>query len=147
MRSLLLLCLLVAGCNYVRPRLGSSNPRDRSLPGRGVAIDTVPRPPRPDLGDDQTAKRRRQCRNSGVPSGWVITSYEVARDCPGYTAGQYNAAILELLSPYRYNDFLTVCADQRVPGGWEYDAPAPGGCPGARVGEGEPTGMQIRKVR
>ena len=123
-----------------------ADPTVRRVPGRGGIIDTVPQTVRPDLGSDETSKRRRQCRGRSVPGGWVITAYEVARDCPGYTAGQHNAAILELLTPYRYGDIITVCADQRVPSGWEYDAAAPGECTGAAVSEGDPTGMRIRKV-
>ena len=92
------------------------------------------------------------CRVHSVRSGWIAIRYvESTLNCPKSTDPEdpYTTAIIERYSHKTIGETMVVCADQPVPREWvrEYRQDVSGDCAGARVREGSPTVMQIRRVR
>jgi hypothetical protein len=147
------LVVLLAGYGVsIQPRISSSGPDEPSgFPGSG---DPGPISGSPGLGavpEDRTSVEQI-CRLDRVPFGWVVVAYAEGREsCPQALDedNPYNVAFIE---QYRYRapgTILTICADQPVPRGWVREPPRDddGECAGARVKEGMPTAVQIRRVR
>ena len=144
------LVLMLAGCGSgVRPQITVGEP-DRTFGG----------PPRdrlgPRLAPDRDEERDKNpmvdevCRVNAVRSGWIATRYtESTLNCPKSTDpdDSYNAAIIERYSHKQIGETMVVCADQPVPREWvrEYPRDVNASCPGARVREGSPTVMTIRR--
>ena len=149
MRAVLLIVLLITGCNYAAPIIGGG-PAD---PSRGPVVRRVPvdtatgitwpgnaLPPQSNL-----AREQRICRTQKKPAGWVIRAYETMEGRCAKTPGEkYNVALIERLDFYRYGDTIAICADQRIPDGWSVAPDDPSvECPGARVIGGSPTAIVI----
>ena len=141
----LALAVILAACSSITPHVGTRGPAGPTLgppdPTAGVA---------PDLpGEERTnARIRTACRTASRGDGWVATAYlHRMRGCPASPGDQgYTGAVLEYVGDRPPGAIAIVCADQRPPRGWSNDlAPTDFECPGARVGEGEPTAKTIRR--
>lgn len=149
---------------------GRDGPTTRTLPGAppGTSVIPVTGPTRPgappavlptgELPGPTTGTRyadeRRVCRTSGVPRGWIAVAYvdDAGSQCPARTGADSLATSMVLT---RYADRprgtdLDVCADQRLPRGWERvmheDTEDATRCPGAAP-EGKSTTRRIRRMR
>lgn len=135
----ILALVLLSGCGTTfRPRApgdGAPVPGSESI-SRGPQIEDAP--------------MREVCRVTGR-SGWIAVAYTVAGDrCPPNRDREnpYNGATLLRHDLQPRGSKLVVCADQAVPRSWQRVAdPVEGECVGARVREGWPTRMVIRRVR
>lgn len=91
------------------------------------------------------------CRTQAMPTGWIAIAYMDEGDkCPRTDeANRYNAMTIERYAGKPVGSVMYVCADQGVPRHWIRDGSPPGSgeCPGARVGEGRPTMLAIRRIR
>ena len=98
----------------------------------------------------EDAPMREGCRVTGR-SGWIAVAYTVAGErCPPNRDPEdpYNGATLLRYDLQPRGAKLVVCADQPVPRGWQRATdPVEGECVGARVRDGSPTRMVIRRVR
>ena len=151
--ALTLVLTMVAGCGTTgRPQVivgepdrgFGSPPRDRLGPRLS---------PDRDEDRDKNPMVDEVCRVNAVRSGWIATRYtQSTLNCPKSTDPEdtYNTAIIERYSHRQIGETMIVCADQPVPREWvrEYnrDRDASATCPGARVREGAPTAMTIRRV-
>jgi hypothetical protein len=84
-------------------------------------------------------------------SGWIATRYlQGAENCPESTDPEnpYTAAVIERYSHKPVGATMVVCADQSIPRQWvrEYPRDVRATCQGARVRDGAPTVMVIRRV-
>src|SRR5262245_30788354 len=144
--STLVVALVLVGCgSSIRPRLGRG-PEPSDFPQGG------PRPTRDlDPPGDAVPVIEKVCRSQAPRSGWIVTSYiQGAPNCPISTdsSNAYNGAIIERFGSKPVGSTIVVCADQAIPRLWvrEYAQEAGTACPGARVRDGEPTAMVIRRV-
>lgn len=143
--------MLLAGCGTtIRPhvttggtdRLGGSPPTERLGPRLAPEKETSPGP---------SSLVDQVCRVNAMRSGWIATRYmEDAGNCPESTDPEnpHNAAVIERYSHLPIGATMVVCADQPVPRDWvrEYNRDLKATCPGARVREGAPTVLLIRRV-
>jgi hypothetical protein len=142
----LALVMAVAGCTMAVPRAeGWGTPGSPGDPSG--AVGTLP----PGTAGGRPAVDRA-CRAHGVPRGWVATAYVSAGDaCPRWRDDEsvYNAAVIERLEGRAVGTRMTVCADQGVPRTWRRETvrDTRAQCVGARVAEGRPTTMVIRRYR
>ncbi|HKJ93952.1 MAG TPA: hypothetical protein VJ957_12355 [Longimicrobiales bacterium] len=93
---------------------------------------------------------RRACRADARPRGWIAVSYlRLGDECQKVAEGDpYNGVLLQKYFDWPTGGVLDICADEVVPRGWfELMEPAARACKGARVKEGEPTAIRIRKAR
>ena len=93
----------------------------------------------------------RVCRSQAGRGGWIITGYvQGARNCPTLSdsSNVYTGAIIERYSSKPVGSTMVVCADQAIPPLWvrEHQKEAATACPGARVKDGQPTAIVIRRV-
>jgi hypothetical protein len=148
--ALSIVVVLLAGCGVsFYPRMGSGT--DRSpIP----TDDTLrPGPPSPLGGDTEIRPAIEQiCRARPTPSGWVIIAYAAGGDaCPASREPDdaYNVAVIERHSERPVGSTMIVCADQAIPRDWVRDRRPhdEAACPGARVGDNEPTVSMIRRIR
>ena len=133
----------------VRPHIRQSGPDGQSGPviGRGAEADTA------SIGiatPRHGTLVRRVCRAQGWSNDWIATAYENASgECPRAAESDSTsyAAILVRLDAHPTGTTLEVCADQRVPRGWELvrveGAAASQRCPGA----GRDGASAIRHIR
>jgi hypothetical protein len=151
---------LLVGCGVsVQPRVGMG---DGDGFGRGGSLGTpqVPRPGslpgatpgRPAGGPIESAMIDYVCRAAPMPSGWIAIAYqEGGENCVRSTDpdNPFTVAMIQRYDTAPVATTMTVCADQRVPRNWARERGlAPGsGCAGARVGEGQPTAVVIRRIR
>jgi hypothetical protein len=145
----LVLVSAVAGCTMAVPR-GEAWPPPGTPGDPSGTIGTQP-PSEPGMAGVRLAVDR-VCRARGVPRGWVATAYVSAGEaCPRWRDddGGYNAAVIERHEGRPVGTRMTVCADQGVPRGWmrETMRDTRVQCVGARVAEGRPTTMVIRRER
>ena len=139
---------LVAGCGTtVRPhvRTGGTDQPPGMLPGGRLS-------PRPDGGvaDEVQPVIDQVCRAQATRSGWIAIRYlQGAENCPESTdpENRYTAAVIERYSHKPIGATMVVCADQPVPRHWvrESNRDERANCPGARVRDGAPTVMVIRR--
>ena len=142
---------LVGGCGItVRPHLGT---RDIDQPAGVLPGGRASPRPAPNVGQlDETQPAVDQvCRVQPMRAGWIATSYLQGGDtCPESTDPEnpYTVAVIERYSDKRVETTLMVCADQSIPRQWlrESNRDVSATCSGARVREGEPTVMVIRRV-
>jgi hypothetical protein len=148
-----LVMTLLAGCGTaIRPQVTVGEP-DRTL-GSPPRDRLGPRlAPDRDEARDKNPMVDQVCRVHSVRSGWIATRYtESTLNCPKSTDPEdsYNTAIIERYSHKQIGETMVVCADQPVPREWarEYhrDRDVSATCPGARVRDGSPTVMTIRRV-
>ena len=146
-----LVLTMLAGCGTViRPHVSTgdsdrplgSPPRDRLGPRLAPNHEESP---------DANPMVDQVCRVHAMRSGWIATRYaESTLNCPKSTDPDdpYTTAIIERYSHKPIGASMVVCADQPVPRQWvrEYGRDISGDCPGARVREGSPTVMVIRRV-
>jgi hypothetical protein len=138
------------GCGTtVRPhvRAGGSGPPTR-LPG--TRVNPRPDPERGDVDDSQPVVDQI-CRTQAMRAGWIATRYlRGADDCPESTDPEnpYTAAVIERYSHRPIGSTMVVCADQAIPRQWVRDSnrEVHTTCEGARVRDGVPTVMVIRRV-
>ena len=141
---------LVAGCGTTfRPhvRTGGTDQPPGMLPGGRLS------PPDGDrVGADEPQPVIAQvCRVQAMRSGWIATRYlQSAENCPESTDPEnpYNGAVIERYSHKPVGATMVVCADQLVPRQWvrEHNQDVRATCQGARVRDGAPTVMVIRRV-
>lgn len=142
-----LLALLIGACSLpsTEIRSGPDRPGGDPLP----PPEMFPTPDRPE-GRAPQQDVREACRAAPAPRGWIAIRY-VAREgeCPGLPFYDgYTGVLLQYYADKPVGTMLVVCADQPPPRGWLRDwAPESESCPGARVDEGEPTAVAIRRVR
>jgi hypothetical protein len=132
--------LVIAGCGTaVYPRISADAP---PLPGARPPV-LQPRPTSD--GGEMGMLVRRACRTRSVPAGWVVTAYEASDECPPRAEDEtHTVAVLERLPAA--GAMFTMCADQPVPRGWTRSSMlATRECAGARVREGTPTSVTIRR--
>ena len=143
--------LSLAACGTtIRPHVtqGGTGRPNGGLPGGGLN-------PRlgPDVGaaDEPRPVIDEVCRANGMRSGWIAIRYlQRGENCPASTdpENQYTAAIIERYDLKPIGATMIVCADQPLPRDWarasNQDVQAT--CEGARVKEGSPTVMVIRRV-
>lgn len=149
---------------------GRTEPSTRTLPGAptGTSVRPLPVPgatqpevppsvlppgelPGPSTGT-RYAGERRACRTSGVPRGWIAVAYVdgAGSQCPARTGVDSLATSMVLTrhSGLPRGAELDVCADQRLPRGWERvlheDTEDATACPGAAP-EGQSTTRRIRR--
>ena len=84
-------------------------------------------------------------------AGWIATRYlRGADNCPESTDPEnpYTAAVIERYSHRPIGSTMVVCADQALPRQWVRDSnrEVRATCEGARVRDGVPTVMVIRRV-
>ena len=142
---------LVAGCGTtIRPhiRSGGTDQPSGILPGGRLS-------PRPDAerggADEAHPVIDQVCRAQAMRSGWIATRYlQGAENCPESTDPEnpYTAAVIVRYSHKPVGATMVVCADQAVPRQWvrEYNRDVGATCQGARVRDGAPTVMVIRRV-
>lgn len=145
------LVLALTGCGTaIRPHVTTGEP-DRPL-GSPPRDRLGPRlAPDRDEARDKNPMVDQVCRVHAVRSGWIATRYtESTLNCPRSTDPEdpYTTAIIERYSHRQIGETMVVCADQPVPREWvrEYPRDVSAACPGARVREGSPTVMVIRRV-
>ena len=144
--------MLLVGCGTtIRPHV-STGERDR-LGGAPPAGRLGPRltPENETTGSTSSPLVDQICRAHAMRSGWLATRYtEDAGACPKSTdpENSLNAAVIERYSHLPVGATMVVCADQPVPRDWqrEYNRDVRATCPGARVQEGAPTVLVIRRV-
>ncbi len=142
--------LIASGCGTtIRPRVGAGGsdqppgipPGDRLGPliGPGSVADNV----QPVVDE--------VCRVSATRSGWIAIRYlRDEKNCPASTDPEnpYTVAVIERYHEKQVGTTMVVCADQSVPHGWvrESNRDVRTTCEGARVRDGSPTVMTIRRV-
>jgi len=140
--------LFAVGCVSLQPHLGTggSAPQpDHGGIGPTPTPTAMPGPAgRPVI--DQI------CRSHPRPSGYIAIAYTVAGErCPRNTdpENEYNGAVIERHAARPVGSIMIVCADQGLPSGWtrEHSRKPATGCTGARVRDGRPTAVTIRRVR
>ncbi len=159
-------------CGAVRVGSIHGDTRDgaspRTLPGAppGTSVIPVTGPTRPEVPPSvlppgelpgpgtgtRYAGERRACRTSGVPRGWIAVAYVdgAGSQCPARTGVDSLATSMVLTrhSGLPRGAELDVCADQRLPRGWERvlheDTEDATACPGAAP-EGQATTRRIRR--
>ena len=143
--------VLLAGCGtIIRPQVSTGG--DDRTAGFPQRPHLIPQPtPDRDGAPDGQAMIDKVCRVQAMRSGWIATRYtEDAGNCPESTDPEnpYTAAIIERYSNKQVGSTMIVCADQPVPRQWvrEYNRDASISCQGARVRNGEPTAIVIRRV-
>lgn len=141
---------LVVGCGTtIRPvvRGGSEQPPGL-LPGNRMG----PRPvPEDGVADDAHPVVDQICRSQAMRSGWIAIRYlQGGENCPASTDPEnpFTAAVIERYELKPVGATLVVCADQSIPRQWvrEHNQDVRNTCEGARVRDGAPTVMVIRKV-
>jgi hypothetical protein len=154
MRAALLLTLVLGACSTVRPfapapippTTATQQPMRPGLPPTGNPVPTA----MPGRSESSLPLIQRQCRGVNVPRQYVVVSYEQSAACPKVAnENEFTMAVIELHSNRQIGEFMTVCDDQGMPRGWVRDrrhSPEVA-CPGARVGDGKPTSVVIRKQR
>ena len=142
---------LVAGCGTtVRPHVsgGGTDQPSGILPGGRLS-------PRPDtergVADEAHPVIDQVCRAQAMRAGWIATQYlQGVENCPVSTDPEnpYTGAVIERYSHKSVGATMVVCADQSVPRQWvrEYNQDVRATCQGARVRDGSPTVMVIRRV-
>lgn len=135
--AILVLTLLPACGATIQPRAGDSDaPQPESISRTGQAAEPI---------------IREVCRVS-VRSGWIAVAYTRGSNrCPPNREADnpYNGAMIMRHDQQPLGAELVVCADQPVPRNWRRESlsPTDGECVGARVPEGQPTMMVIRRER
>lgn len=112
----LLLAGLTAACGTtVRPHAPPDPGPQPPLPV--VDPDGSPHP----TSDPRRSDARTQyvCRSAQLSTAWVILDYVESPECPGMGGERYNGAVVVRHSAYPRDSELVVCADQRVPRGWD----------------------------
>jgi hypothetical protein len=146
--ALAIAILLLAGCGVTfHPRVGGDQPpipTDEGLAG--------PAPARVHGGAESGLMVEQLCRARGTPRGWVVVAYAIGgENCPPSRDAEdpYNVKLIERYADKRLGSTMIVCADQAVPRNWVRSGMPEGraDCPGARVSDGAPTVMAIRRVR
>jgi hypothetical protein len=148
--TLTLALAFASGCGAV------SQPRVRGVADTPLWERTGARGiPRPDtargISDDFRPAVDRVCRSEGMRSGWIATAYVKGGDAcldARNPDKPYTAAVIERYSNRLVGATMVVCADQAVPRQWMREAVRDEGrtCEGARVGEGAPSVMLIRRI-
>lgn len=140
--------LVVASCVSVQPR-ASTGGGPAGIPGDD-GMTPYPRPASGDVMRDTNPAYAQVCRGR-VPGGWIPVAYLHGGDeCPPPRDADdpYTAATIVRYADRTVGTVLEVCADRGVPGGWVREGgTAESTCPGARVGDGQPSSMRIRRVR
>ena len=152
MRAALLLAVVLGSCSTVRPFAPAPIPPTTAPepPMRpGLPPNGKPTPPAPPtLSENELPMIKRQCRGVSVPRQYVVVGYEQSSACPKIVnENEYTMAVIELHVNRSIGEYMTVCDDQSMPRGWVRDrrhSPEVA-CPGARVGDGNPTSVVIRK--
>jgi hypothetical protein len=140
--------LLAGGCVSIQPRVGTG---PDGFPPDGGSIGVIPTPTAMPTTGGRPAILQ-VCRAHGRPSGYLAISYTMAGDlCPQNPNSDdpYNGAAVERFTDRPVGSIMVVCADQGIPGNWVRDhrRQVAAGCAGARVREGQPTTVRIRRVR
>ncbi len=149
-RRLALAAILLAACATPEARTPGQPgipqpgiyPRGRGSPG------PMPSGP-PGRVPEGTTSIEEVCRTQ-IPGGWAAIRYVPGGGrCTGPVGedGDYTAAVVRRLDGLPVGVTLSICADQAVPRGWYVEGDGEGACPGARVGEGKPTTIRIRRGR
>ncbi len=117
---------------------------------RGVGLSPRPDPERGDADVTQPIVDQ-VCRAQPMRSGWIATRYlRGAENCPESTDPEnpYTAVVIERYSHQPVGATMVVCADQSIPRQWvrDYNRDVRASCEGARVRDGAPTVMVIRRV-
>jgi hypothetical protein len=113
---------LLAACGATITPRGGSTPTDPGRPTPQPDVGTV----RPGVSDVATRSAvgatptKTICRSSPTPGGFVAIDYLDSASCTA--AGDsldYNAKIVADISGMPIGSTLRICADQRVPTGWD----------------------------
>lgn len=135
--AFLFLAVLPSCGATIHPRVGDGEvPTPESISRTGQALEPI---------------ISEVCRVS-VRSGWVAVAYTLgSKRCPPNREADnlYTGAMVMRHDQQPVGAELVVCADQAVPRNWRRESlpPADGECVGARVPEGQPTMMVIRRER
>lgn len=143
--------IVAAGCGTtIRPHVrsgGTDQPSGVQPGGRlGPRSD-----PDPGVADEIHPVIDQVCRAQAMRSGWIATRHlQGAENWPESTDPEnpYTAAVIERYSHKPVGATMVVCADQSIPRQWvrEYPRDVRAACHGARVRDGAPTVMVIRRV-
>lgn len=138
---LVVLTLAVSGCAQALMNSGT--------PDMGPVIPDIGEKmgDRPTLGSPGGMTTREVCRTGAQPAGWIAVQYVERTGCAPSPGGGPDGAILVYIANRELGATVVICADQRTPRGWSRQA-APDGaaCEGARVREGRPTAVEIRRI-
>lgn len=144
------LTLLTACGTTIRPHVSVGG--DGRPPGAFPGGRLDPRPDEDRANAEYDGRTIDQvCRTQAARPGWLATRYlEGAENCPRSTDAEnrYNVAVIERYSHLQVGTTLVVCADQPIPRDWvrERNQEVRSSCEGARVKDGEPTVMMIRRI-
>ena len=142
--------VLFTACTSVRPRVsrGGTDQPTSILPGSLSG----PRPgPEPAIDGNAKPIIDEICRASGMRAGWLAIRYvQGGANCPANTdpGNPYTASVIERYDQKPVGAEMVVCADQTIPHQWVRTTSqhVQTTCPGARVRDGSPTVMVIRRV-
>ena len=142
--------LIVTGCGMtIRPRVdaGGSDQPPAIPPGNRLGPRTGPG----NLADDAKPVVDEVCRVNATRSGWIAIRYiRDEKNCPAPTDAEnpYTVAVIERHYDKPVGTTMVVCADQSIPRDWirESNPDVRATCQGARVRDGAPTAMVIRRV-
>ena len=143
--------MLMSGCGTtIRPHVSTGGLDGQRMfpPGQRLGPQRGPESvAEPDVGTTVD----KICRSRGMRSGWIATRYaEDTGNCPESTDPEnpYTVAVIERYSHRPVGSTMAVCADQPVPREWvrEHNRDERISCPGARVRDGAPTAIMIRRV-
>ena len=142
--------MMVTGCGTtIRPRVGAGG--SDQPPGIPAGDRLGPRMGPGNVADDAQPVVDEICRVSATRSGWIAIRYiRDEKNCPASTdpGNPYTVAVIERYFDKQVGTTMVVCADQTVPHGWvrESNQNVRTACEGARVRDGLPTVMSIRRV-
>ena len=146
------LALIAIGCGTtIHPHVtaGGTDRPPGLAPGGGRLN---PRPvPEAGVVNEASPVFAQVCRIEASRPGWIAIRYvQGVDDCPKMTDAEqtYTAAVIERYTHKVVGATMVVCADQPVPREWvqERNQDVRDSCPGARVREGRPTVMVIRRI-
>ncbi len=142
--------ILVAGCGTtIRPHVSTGGDDRPGMLDPGQRLGPRQTPDR-DVAPDGRLTIDKVCRVHAMRAGWIAIRYaEDDGNCPESTdpENHYTAAVIERYNLKPVGATMIVCADQPVPRDWvrEYRETS-GSCPGARVRDGAPSAITIRRV-
>lgn len=139
--------IALCACSSFSPRLVVPGTGGGELGPPDPSVGTTPDVP----GIERTnARVRTACRMGARQEGWVAIEYvPEMRGCPHAPGdGGYNGAVIEYIGDRPIGSIVVICADQPPPRDWVREfADLEAACPGARVDEGDPGALRIRRIR